>query len=1111
MNIILDYAKNDVSEGSGNMKEHLNRLLAIILALMLLSADVCAIAEAAVLTLPSDLQVIEEEAFCGDTSISKVIVPDGTTEIRSRAFANSSLTELILPDSLTFIAENALDGCGEVTITVPKNCYAYDRCVALNLIPDTSFRAQIACSAVESSVGESVTWTGTALYGTAPHKYLFKLYRGEELLETRAYTTSPTYTYTFTKAGDYHVELSVKDDDREVASVRSAIVTVGLEELVISELSCNQETVCVAETPTWTVTATGGQAPYSYAFVLIKDGATIAEQAYSANAAFSYEFAAEGNYTLKATVKDSLGTESAAYKLPVSVAPQPVTIISLESNITLAQVIEDDITWTVTAVGGVKPLSYAFELYFDGEEMGGCEPSEDNTFTITPDMLGVYSVKALVYDANNATQSFTGGEVIALEGEGSPISDFTFNALDAEYCEITGYIGTDTVVILPKTDEEGRIVQRIAENAFKNNADFYYVVIPDSVEFIDDKGFYGCRNLQSLICGANLTNIGENAFYNCSALNNVSLPDGLKTIGRYAFRNCTGLKSIHLPDSLKTISGWAFYGCSNLSSVNYPTSWTSVGTYRYSPFCNCPKLTKIVVPKGVTKIPYWAFDGMTSLKSISLPNTLTEISSSAFYGCTGLTSISLPDGLKTIGEETFSGCTSLTSIYLPDSLKTIGGSAFYGCSSLSSVNYPTGLTTVDGISPFRNCPKLTSIVVPEGVTVIPDYAFDGVTSLTSIKLPSTLTEIGFSTFSGCTGLTSISLPDSLKTIGADAFCDCSNLSGVNYPANWRAVTGSTSPFRNCPKLTSIVVPEDAAEIPKYAFDGVTSLTSIELPSGLVEIGVYAFRGCTSLTSISLPDGLGVIGTDAFYGCSNLSSVSYPESWALVVASNYFYSPFRNCPKLTSIVVPEGVTQIPDDAFSGMASLTSISLPSTLTEIGCEAFGGCTGLTSISLPDGLETIGADAFIACTNLSSINYPLSWTTVNGEYSPFGNCPKLTHIVVPEGVTKIPDYAFCEVEHYLSIDLPSSLTEIGSRAFEYCTGLTSISLPEGLKTICSGAFSGCTGLTSIYLPSSLTEIEEMAFTDLSEEFTIYGEAGSYAETYAKNNSIPFIAGKPQ
>jgi len=126
-----------VLRGSGHVKGKLRRLLAIIMVLIILSADICALAEAAVtLTLPSALQVIEKEAFFGNSSLDKVVVPNGTTEIRSRAFANSSLTELILPDTLTYIAEDAFEGCTDFSVQVPADCYARQWCIEHGLIVD---------------------------------------------------------------------------------------------------------------------------------------------------------------------------------------------------------------------------------------------------------------------------------------------------------------------------------------------------------------------------------------------------------------------------------------------------------------------------------------------------------------------------------------------------------------------------------------------------------------------------------------------------------------------------------------------------------------------------------------------------------------------------------------------------------------------------------------------------------------------------------------------------------------------------------------------------------------------------------------------------------------
>ena len=85
------------------MKGPMRRLLAFCLVLVLLSADICAVAETvATMILPSALQIIDVEAFYDSTTIEKVVVPEGTKEIRSRAFAYSSLLELELPDTLTY-------------------------------------------------------------------------------------------------------------------------------------------------------------------------------------------------------------------------------------------------------------------------------------------------------------------------------------------------------------------------------------------------------------------------------------------------------------------------------------------------------------------------------------------------------------------------------------------------------------------------------------------------------------------------------------------------------------------------------------------------------------------------------------------------------------------------------------------------------------------------------------------------------------------------------------------------------------------------------------------------------------------------------------------------
>ena len=113
------------------MKSTMKKVLAGFVVLMLICADICALADT--IMLPQSLEVIDKEAFASDSSIEKVVVPDGTGEIRSRAFAYSSVTEVSLPQSIESIASDAFLGCTDVTILVYEDSYAHKWAVSSGL------------------------------------------------------------------------------------------------------------------------------------------------------------------------------------------------------------------------------------------------------------------------------------------------------------------------------------------------------------------------------------------------------------------------------------------------------------------------------------------------------------------------------------------------------------------------------------------------------------------------------------------------------------------------------------------------------------------------------------------------------------------------------------------------------------------------------------------------------------------------------------------------------------------------------------------------------------------------------------------------------------------
>ena len=99
-----------------------------IVSALLLACLLCTNGLAAELKLPSSLKTIGEEAFLNDSALETVVVPEGTLEIRSRAFADSSAGEIYLPQSLTIIADDAFDGCENAVLYVHKNSYAHQWC-----------------------------------------------------------------------------------------------------------------------------------------------------------------------------------------------------------------------------------------------------------------------------------------------------------------------------------------------------------------------------------------------------------------------------------------------------------------------------------------------------------------------------------------------------------------------------------------------------------------------------------------------------------------------------------------------------------------------------------------------------------------------------------------------------------------------------------------------------------------------------------------------------------------------------------------------------------------------------------------------------------------------
>lgn len=301
----------------------------------------------------------------------------------------------------------------------------------------------------------------------------------------------------------------------------------------------------------------------------------------------------------------------------------------------------------------------------------------------------------------------------------------------------------------------------------------------------------------------------------------------------------------------------------------------------------------------------------------------------------------------------------------------------------------------------------------------------------------------------------------------------------------------------------LTLPTAVKEIESEAFLGLKYVTEVVLPDGVETIGERAFAE-SSIVRINLPESVTSIADNAFADCVLTiygESGSYAQTYAkengipFVSADDAFfnYRIVNGSARVTgytgdkkNVVIPDMLGGYPvtmlERTFDDNDEIETVVLPSTLKTLGGYVFWGCENLVSVEFNSDVESIGEYAFFQCRVLEDFVLPASVKSIGT--AAFAGCRRLTKLPFEEGVEKI-----------------------GSRAFEEAWGFTEIEIPACVTTIGSSAFSIGQYLKKVVIPATVTSIGAKAFSGCHREFTIYGDAGSYAQTYAEANSLRFVA----
>jgi len=755
---------------------------------------------AAEFVVPEGVHTIADNAFAGNTSITKITLPKSLQKIGAYAFSScTALKTVDIPGdgALTTIGNCAFNKSGITSIVVPGTVtsmgnYVFEQCTSLNsAVVNTSVMGSYMftkCSALTSvTLADVVTFKGyTFAECTSLTRFEFPK------------TVLGFGTQEFAGSGLTSIHIPAGLPIQNAAGDTSPSGNMFYD-------CVNLKTVTMDD---------------SYTFIPYKMFADCS----------SLE-----SFTIPKSVT-YIGTNAFinCTSLKTLVVPKEVTSLQIGMGAFSRCGIEELDLSHVTNLTFVWNSSFG---YYDGYQFG----YNANLKTVKlPDTL--VEIPRYMFRECSALES--------VEAKGAEIiGEYVFylcNALtnvviSANATEIGNYAFGGTTSL--KSFDVPNTVTTLAQAAFQSSG-IETINLGTSLTTIGKNAFQKSQ-LKSIVIPASVTSIDATAFADCANLERIEVAMGNTAYyaGDYG----------ELYNSLDQLVVFPAMCSADNGYFEMRPGTTLVAA---SVFANAKNLYIVKLADTVSTIPASTFSG-SSIRRIEIPSTVTSIDSNAFTNCLNLTEVIIPDTVVTIGSGAFSGCTALEKITLPKNLATISTSTFKGCTALKTITLPENLTLIEA-SAFENS-GLTEIEFPAKLKQIKAKAFAN-TKLVHVVIPATLTKLGTeeTAQSGSSGgiggiiispvIPGIGGTTSSNSANSEIFAGCTELKTVVFEGVPEFIDKGM--FKGCTALESVTFAEGWDTITKEMFSGCTSL-NLELPATVETIGEDAFAGWTADQTITI--------------------------------------------------------------------------------------------------------------------------------------------------------------------------------------------------------------------------------------------------------------------